>query len=289
MRLEEALGTATGQLQTKGVATPRLDAEILLAHVLGVEREDLLTRWDQSLDQDQISLFKGLIGQRSDREPVARITGVQEFWSLSFKVTPDTLIPRPDSETLVSAVLDNVSKTTELRLLDLGTGTGCLVLSLLSELPHATGVGVDISQGALACANENAKSLSLADRAQFEHFDWTGDAALKLGNFDIVISNPPYIPANEIASLEPEVATFAPKGALDGGRDGLDHYRKILETAPKFLNGDSGLIALEVGDGQAGDVVDLLNSHGFKNSETFSDLGGKTRVVMARLMNDHLK
>ena len=282
MLLKDALREAARKLTAAGAATPLLDAEILAAFTLGIERGDVLLKWDEAFAPDDLQHFNALIKRRALREPVARITGVQEFWSLPFKVTPDTLIPRPDSETLVAAVLERTGKTSPVRILDLGTGTGCLLLALLSELPEAAGVGVDISKGTLECAFENAKNLNLSGRARFTVFDWMNDIPLNEGLFDIVISNPPYIPAGEIAGLELEVAKFAPRAALDGGPDGLDHYRRIIAKAPGFFGGKGGQIYLEIGDGQAGEVKTLLKEADFITLEAYHDLAGKTRVVAAQ-------
>jgi release factor glutamine methyltransferase len=282
MILRDALNEAAKKLKAAGVATPLLDAEILAAFTFGMERDDIFLKWDKTFTPDDLKHFNALIKRRGLREPVARITGVQEFWSLPFKVTPDTRIPRPDSETLVAAVLERAGKTAPVRILDLGTGTGCLLLALLSELPQASGVGADISKGTLECARENAKSLNLSGRARFIVFDWVNDIPLNEGLFDIVISNPPYIPTGDIAGLELEVAEFAPGAALDGGPDGLNHYRRIIAKAPGFFGDKGGQIYLEVGDGQAGAVKTLLKEAGFIALEADHDLAGKTRVVAAQ-------
>lgn len=283
MRNSEALKKAAGDLTTAGVASPRLDAEILLAHILGLERTDLLGRWGDVLNPRQIDKFESLIARRKKREPVARITGIQEFWSLPFLVAKETLVPRPDSEVLVAAVLKNISRKKDLRILDLGAGTGCLLLSLLSELPDVTGVGVDFSKEALDCARENAKNLNLAGRARFTVYDWMNDIPLNEGSFDIVISNPPYIPTSDIAGLEPEVARFAPRPALDGGANGLVHYEYILKRVPEFLSEKkSGMLFFEIGEGQAEDVARLLEGSGFRDIQTRDDLARKARVISAR-------
>lgn len=282
MLLKDALKGAAQKLITAGAATPMLDAEILAAFTLGVERGDLLLKWDKTFASDDLEHFNAVIKRRALREPVARITGVQEFWSLPFKVTPETLIPRPDSETLVAAVLGRTRKNTPVRILDLGTGTGCLLLALLSELPQAAGVGADISKGTLKCARENAENLNLSGRAKFTIFDWINDIPLNERPFEIVISNPPYIPTGDIAGLELEVAKFAPGAALDGGPDGLNHYRRIVAKAPGFFGAKGGQIYLEVGDGQAGSVKTLLKQAGFITLEVYHDLAGKTRVVTAQ-------
>jgi len=207
---------------------------------------------------------------------MSSILGRREFWSLDFVVTPDTLAPRPDSETLIEAVLAALpDRSAPLSLVDFGTGTGCLLLTLLSELPNAEGIGIDISRPALAIAGGNAKRLGLADRCRFLCSDWS--AALE-GRFDLIISNPPYIPSGDIAGLEPEVARFEPLSALDGGADGLDAYRALAAQIPPLLK-PGGIGAFEVGAGQAPQVAALLAEAGLTPRGIHRDLGGIERVV----------
>jgi len=282
MTPRNALKKAAATLSTAGVSSSRLDAEILLAHALDIPRERLLLAGGIMLSAHQVGRFEALIQRRQKREPVARITGVQEFWSLPFLVTQDTLIPRPDSETLVAAVLKMVPSDKPQHFLDLGTGTGCLLHSILSEMLKATGLATDFSTGALACARKNAEALNLTGRVEFKVFDWTRDATIKGRKFDVVISNPPYIPKAEIARLQPEVADYAPGRALDGGESGLSHYRAILARTPKFFGPQGGWIFLEVGDGQSAAVTTLLAGAGFTNPKTWPDLAGIPRVISAR-------
>jgi release factor glutamine methyltransferase len=208
---------------------------------------------------------------------MAQILGQREFWSLPFRVTPDTLDPRPDSEALVQAVLSRVAdRQAELRLVDFGTGTGCLLLSLLHELPNASGIGVDLSPAALAVARHNARALGLAGRARFLEADW--DASLA-GSFDIVVSNPPYIASEEIAALQPEVSRFEPRLALDGGPDGLTAYRRLLPAAARLLRA-GGLAAFEIGFGQADSVTAIGRAAALRHLATELDLGSVPRVVL---------
>ena len=210
---------------------------------------------------------------------MAHILGRREFWSLAFKVTADTLDPRPDSETLVQAVLDQVpDRSAALRLADFGTGTGCLLLALLHELPNATGVGVDVSAAALAVAAENADALGLAQRASFHRGNW--DDGIDPG-FDIVLSNPPYIPSGDIAGLQPEVASFEPRLALDGGSDGLDAYRRLGPAAMRLLV-PGGLAAFEIGLGQGDSVRRIMAAAGLRHIATARDLGAVERCVLFR-------
>lgn len=260
------LKQATAQLKSAGVENPQRDARLLLKHAEGNGRR-----------------FLAFIARRAKREPVSRILGTRGFWTLDLALSPDTLDPRPDSETLVEAVLAHVAdKTRALRLLDLGAGTGCLLLALLSELKHASGVGVDVAPGAVATARVNAEAAVLAGRARFAIVDWTrSDWAAGIGErFDIAVANPPYIPSGDIAGLEPEVARFDPRCALDGGKDGLDAYRAILAGLPSLL-ASHALAAFEIGHGQVKSVAGLLKDAGLQVLETRRDLAGVERCILA--------
>ena len=240
----DALRNAVMALRQAHIDTASLDARLLLEHALGVSREELLSDSNLRLSAKQEAFYRTLIDERIGRKPVAQLTGRREFWGMAFKVTPATLDPRPDSETLIEAVLEWVTgqeswvmgKMTNdqrpMTILDLGTGTGCLLLALLKELKHAKGIGVDISEEALSVAWENAAALGLEARASFARSDW---AQTIEGTFDIIISNPPYIPSNAIARLAPEVRDHEPTLALDGGADGLEAYRKIIPRMERFL------------------------------------------------------
>ena len=220
-----------------------------------------------------------LVARRARREPMAHILGRREFWSLTFRVTADTLDPRPDSETLVQAVLNQVpDRSASLRLLDFGTGTGCLLLSLLHELPHATGLGVDLSEAAIAVAEENAQALGLGNRAAFRLGNWDEGMTPP---FDIILSNPPYIPSGDIAALQPEVASFEPRQALDGGADGLDAYRRVAPAAARLLL-PGGLAAFEAGFGQADSVTAIGQAAGLRQIATVRDLGAVQRCLLFR-------
>lgn len=273
-----AVKAAEARLVAMGIDTARLDAEILMAHVLGCRRMTLYSRSDLGLSPPQRDEFEQLVVRRLLKEPVAYLTGDQEFWSLTFKVTPDTLIPRPDTETLVEAVLSRQPTSASGRLLDLGTGTGCILLSLLHELPAMTGVGADISDGALRVATANAQHLKLADRAALVFSNWFENIE---GLFEIIVSNPPYIPSADIGGLMADVRDYEPMSALVGGEDGLDPYRLIASEAPKYLSA-GGLLAVEVGIGQAKAVSDLFRSNGFSEVGIQADLGGIDRVVIGK-------
>lgn len=278
MTLADILLAATRRLAAAGIDTPRLDARLLLAQLLGVAPGWLTTHSDHALTTAQQVEYDGRIARRIAREPVALILGEQEFWSLPFLVTGDTLIPRPDSETLVEAVLRRLpDRTAPLRLLDFGTGSGCLLLALLHELPNAWGLAVDRNSGAARVAAANARRLGLSERVGVICGDW--GTALD-GIFDVILSNPPYIPDQDIAGLQPEVRCWEPHLALSGGQDGIATYRQLAPDLMRLL-APQGLVALEVGQGQAPAVARLLAAQGLLHTEFCKDLAGIERCVIA--------
>jgi release factor glutamine methyltransferase len=261
-----------------GIETARLDARLLLAHALGCGTTAIFSHPERPLSADELAEAEALMARRQRREPVSHILGRREFWSLSFAVTADTLDPRPDTETVVEAVLAQLpDRAAPLRLLDFGTGTGCILLALLSELPNARGLGVDISPAALAVATTNAQSLGMAQRVSLTCADWGRGID---GLFDVITANPPYIPNDEIAGLEAEVAAFEPRGALAGGPDGLDCYRALAPHIARLL-APGGVAALEVGKGQDQAVGSLLQETGLSLAGTRLDLAGVGRCVIA--------
>ncbi len=289
----DAFHDISDRLARAGVDAPRLDARLLVAAALGGSGESgggitVLTHPARPLAASEERFLRELAARRERREPLAQILGTREFWSLPFRVTVDVLTPRPDSETLVEAVLARIpDKRAPSRLLDLGSGSGCLLLALLSELPRATGIGVDISKPALAIGRRNAAALGLENRAKFCHGDWCdrcdrGDRGDRLeGPFDVILSNPPYIPVDDLAKLQPEVRTFEPHLALAGGKDGLDAYRELIPGICGLLATDGGAF-LETGLGQARAVSGILSEHGLQVVEIKKDLSGIPRVIEAR-------
>jgi release factor glutamine methyltransferase len=271
------LREASGRLAAAGIDGAAREARLLLQHAAGIAIVTQIAESGRAIDSAAAERFEALVARRAARAPMAQILGQREFWSLPFRVTPDTLDPRPDSEALVQAVLSRVAdRQAELRLVDFGTGTGCLLLSLLHELPNASGIGVDLSPAALAVARHNARALGLAGRARFLEADW--DASLA-GSFDIVVSNPPYIASEEIAALQPEVSRFEPRLALDGGPDGLTAYRRLLPAAARLLRA-GGLAAFEIGFGQADSVTAIGRAAALRHLATELDLGSVPRVVL---------
>lgn len=269
----------TGQyFRDKGVATPRLDAEVLLSHILGRDRLYLYLNYDQPLEPAELAAFREAVKQRALRVPVAYITGHKEFMGLDFIVTSDVLVPRPDTEVLVEAALARLAGVSTPVVLDLGTGSGAIIVSLLHRLQAATGVGVDISPGALAVARANAQKHGVAARLALKQGDLFAPVAGQA--FDAIVANPPYIPDGDIAGLEPEVR-HEPRTALAGGADGLDFYRRIVAGAPGHLK-DGAFLAVEVGCGQAAAVAGLAAVSGLGVEAVIRDYAGIERVVVMR-------
>ena len=277
--MRDAIERAARRLADAGIPDARAEARRLIALATGLGIEGVVASADNPLAAEALARFDALVARRSDHEPFAYIAGEREFWSLPFRVTPATLIPRPDTEAVVEAALAHLRErgNPTPRILDLGTGSGCILLALLSELPGATGVGVDASEEALAVAAHNACALGLAERVTFRLGNWTEGIS---GRFDLIVSNPPYIPEADIASLDADVARFEPLSALSGGSDGLDAYRAIAVAAPPLLEPGAAL-ALELGFGQADAVAALLRSAGLDIAGAHADLAGIPRCVVA--------
>ncbi len=271
------LAEAGRRLAAAGVETPRLDARILLAAAMATSADRLIGEPEAPVPVPAARRFAAAIDRRAAREPVSRILGVREFWSLDFRIGAATLDPRPDSETLVSAALARLpSRVAALRLLDLGCGSGCLLLALLSELPRASGLGIDLAPRAVAIAAANARRLGLSARARFRIGDW--DHALA-GRFDVILSNPPYIERPALAGLAPEVRLHDPRLALDGGVDGLDGHRALAGALGRRLDQD-GFAVVEVGAGQADAAERIYMAAGSVSYERARDLSGTLRALI---------
>jgi release factor glutamine methyltransferase len=271
----QAVAEVAGRLAGAGIGEARREARLLLAAATGLPDATIVGYPERSLSGAECRRLASLAERRAAREPISRILGWREFWSLRFAIGPDTLDPRPESETLVEAALDFADPAKPLSVLDLGTGSGCLLLAVLSELPFAQGLGIDINPGALAVAAANARSLGLDDRASFRRGDWGEGTA---GRFEVILCNPPYIPAGMIAALQPEVAIFDPPLALSGGPDGLAAYRALAACLPRLLAA-GGRALVEVGAGQADEVVPVLASGGLRALARRSDLAGTVRCL----------
>jgi release factor glutamine methyltransferase len=264
-----------------GIDTPELDARILVGHGLGLDHAGLAAAEARELSVEEETAITALTQRRLAREPVARIIGCKEFWSLKLGIDAATLVPRPETETVVEAALAAIeargARAQTLRIADLGTGSGAILLALLSELPNAFGVGTDASHVALTVARDNARRLGLT-RARFVACDVA--AALR-GRFDVIVCNPPYIASGEISDLAPEVRDFDPRGALDGGPDGLDFYRAIAESAPALLS-PRGVLVVELGSGQASPVAALFAAAGLASLPPRPDLTNVPRALVAQ-------
>ena len=282
LSVDGAFQDAKKRFEHADIDSARIDARLLLGFVLGGGAEQVLAQSGRDLTRSEAQHFEDLVQRRAQREPISHILGTREFWSLPFKVTAATLTPRPDTETLIEAALDAVTQPPR-RVLDLGAGTGCILLALLSEWKDAQGLGVDASAEALNVAKENAVALGLEGRAQFVLGDWnTAHWMQNLGGpFDVVVSNPPYILDGDVAGLDRDVRNFEPRAALVGGPDGLDAYRAIAAGLDKILT-PGGLVIFEVGIHQAEDVANILTNKGLSCVERRRDLGGIERAVVAR-------
>jgi release factor glutamine methyltransferase len=274
--------TVARRFREQGLASPDLDARLIVGHVVGLDHTGLTRESERALGPRALAGIEAFAARRLAGEPVARILGVKEFWSLPFAVTPAVLVPRPETETVVETALARLDaagvREQPLRIADLGTGSGAILLALLHELPLARGIGTDFSAAAIETARENARRLGFADRAAFVACDF--GAALG-GGLDLVVANPPYIASAEIATLPREVRDFDPMSALDGGADGLAAYRTIVADAGRLLASGAFLV-MEVGAGQADAVSALADAAGLAAIAANPDLAGIRRVVSAR-------
>lgn len=286
--VQGAVAELSRQFRAAGVATPELDAKLLVSRACNLTREAYILHGSRSLSQAEETAVNRSATRRLAGEPVSRIIGQREFYGRSFAISPAVLDPRPDTETLVSAALDRLRREGlhGPRILDLGTGSGCILLSLLAELPDAYGVGIDIDPRALSTAQDNARALSLAERAAFACMDWTAGLT---GTFDVIVSNPPYIASRDIASLAPEVRLYDPHLALDGADDGLCAYKRLASECWRLLR-PGGWILVEAGASQAEEILGLFDEMGWfepaQEWEFHRDLAGFNRVVAIKRQSD---
>ena len=271
----EALVEGAARLAAAGIDAPGREARLLLAHAAGAASETIFAYPERHLAADAAAYFQVLLRRRARRQPLAQVLGRREFWSLDFKVTPSVLTPRPESETLIEALLAARPKA-DAWVLDLGCGSGCLLLALLWELPGARGLGVDVAADAIAVAEDNAHALGLDARARFAVGDWGAPVA---GHFDVIVSNPPYVACADFASLAPEVCRHEPRVALDGGADGLESTRAMSTHVARLL-APGGVAAVEIGAGQGIEVEDIFASCGLSLAARRRDLAGIERCLL---------
>ncbi len=279
MKTYELLNHGSNKLKLKKIISHKLDSEILLSKVLKINREQILINLDKNIAIKNINKFNCLINRRLKSEPVAYIVNEKEFWSKNFKVDKYTLIPRPETELMVEKLVKLLKKKT-IQILDIGTGSGCILISLLTELDRSKGVGIDISSKALMVAKSNALKHNVSDNAKFKHRAINDFCNKK---FDLIVSNPPYIDHNEIKNLDTDVKKYEPKVALDGGNDGLDVIKKVIYKAKEILK-RNGLLAIEIGNGQNIKVSNILIKNFFKIEHKIKDYKSNTRCIISRLI-----
>ena len=275
MMLHNTIKKASLLLKNNNIDSHELDAQILLSDILGVNREFLITNDKLNISKRNVKKYKQAIKRRINNEPVAYIIGKKEFWSEDFLVNYGTLIPRPETELMIYKIV-NFFKNKKINILDIGTGSGCVVLSILKDLKFSRGTGIDISPKAIKTAKKNSKRLNLLNRSKFKIFD-IGE--FNQGKYDLIVSNPPYIPKREIKKLSKDIINYEPKIALDGGNDGLDLIKKVIYKS-KYLLKRNGLLALEIGNDQYKKVTYLLNVHGFREISKVHDFNHNVRYII---------
>jgi release factor glutamine methyltransferase len=279
--IREAITSATARLSEAGITTARLDAEVLLSHILNRDRAWIITHIHDSLDVAYRALFEEAIIRRAKREPLQHIIGKQEFWGLDFIVTPDVLIPRPETELVVESAIKTARDTPAPLIVDLCTGSGCIAVSLATALPAARFFGIDISEKALAIARENARGHGVSDRIRFLEGNLFGplEELDVRGRVDIIVSNPPYVRSTELNGLQAEVRDYEPETALIAGPEGTEIHQRIISAAPEYLR-RHGTLIMEMGMGQAANLADLIRESGsYDTPEVLKDLAGIDRVI----------
>ena len=282
MNVADAITFATEALRTAGTPEQARDAKVLLAHSLGKQKTFLIAYPEFELTDEQQDRFSTVIARRAGREPLQHILGRQEFYGRDFRVSPDVLIPRPETEAIVELAVSFLADRPEPRFLDIGTGSGCIAVSVAAELPTARGLATDISPAALAVARENAETHGVADRITFTEADLFGPAGD--AEFDLIASNPPYIPLEEFRGLEPEVREFEPRSALTDEGDGLAMIREIVSRAPYHLK-PGGKLLVEIGFGQSESVASMIDTSMWSGHAFHNDLQGIPRILEATLIS----
>jgi len=280
MIIAEALKSGAETLQAASIALPEREAASLLRHVLKCDAAYLYAHSDERLNAVASILYKAVLKRRAAHEPFQLITGAQEFSGLEFKVTPDVLIPRPETEILVENAIQEYRRRDDIRFCEVGVGSGCISIALLMHLQSANAVGLDISEAALQVAAENAEKHAVSQRFDLKRSDVF--EAVTGEKFDLIVSNPPYIPNGDLATLQEEVRLFEPKTALDGGDDGLDVVRRLIAESPKYLN-SGGLLYIEIGWDQSERVGKMLDRSTWNGFEFLPDLQGIPRILKAHL------
>ena len=277
MNISEAIKRGGNILKKNGIKTYKLDCEILISQVFKKNRIDMILNSSKKLSDKQIILFNDLIEQRSKKKPVAYLVGKKEFWKYEFEVTKDVLIPRPDTEILIEQTLKITNHKSRLEILDIGIGSGCILLTLLKERKSYHGTGIDISKKTLDICRVNAKKLNLFNRIRLFKSDVDN---FSFGKYDLIISNPPYIKKNELKCLEKDIINFEPERALDGGINGLSEIRKVVNKSSELVK-KNGFLILEIGFNQRKDVKKILNDKGFYIKEIAKDLGNNDRCIIS--------
>ncbi len=275
MILNNTIKKASLLLKNNNIESHLLDAELIISNILGVSREFLITNDKLSISKKDVQKYNKAIKRRINNEPVAYITGKKEFWSEDFLVNYGTLIPRPETEMMIYHIV-NYFKNKKANILDIGTGSGCLLLSILKELKFSRGIGIDISSKAIKIAKKNSNRLHLFNRSKFKIFDIR---EFNQGKYDLIVSNPPYIPKREIKNLSKDIINYEPIIALDGGKDGLDLIKKVIYKS-KYLLKRNGLLALEIGNGQYKKAANLLNVHSFREITKVYDFNHNVRCII---------
>ena len=279
MNSEITIEKASQILKKNRIISHELDAQIILSEILKIKREYLITNNEITITKKNEDKYNAAIQRRVKNEPVAYITGKKEFWSNEFIVNSSTLVPRPETELLIYKIV-NFFKNKKLNILDIGTGSGCLLLTILKELPFSRGIGIDISSKAIKTAKINCKNLNLTNRARFQVFDLVN---YNVGKFDLIVSNPPYIPSADIKNLSKDIINYEPISALDGGLDGLDLIKKVIYKSNNLIKRD-GLLALEIGNNQYKKVSNLIKSNGYRELYKIYDFKHNVRCIISTKM-----